>query len=322
MTVTVQSKPRRKGVFKYELLLLVASLIWGSAYAAQQIGMEKGLGPMTFNGLRFALGSLTLLPIILWRKRGVRPNTEEAKLPVKWSVAAGLALFAAAGVQQVGLQYTSSAHSGFISGFFILFVPLIGLLLGHKAPKSLWAGILICIPGLYMLSVTGDFTMSKGDWLTLICALLWSCQILVIDHVSGKGDSIRIACLEFAVCAVLSALYGLLFESCAFSQVKAALGAIAYAGFMAVGIAFTLQVVCQKRCPPGPAAVIMSLEAIFAASTGYLVLNQVLTGRAVVGCGLILCGVLVVQLAPLKGCRGSDAAWLNGQKTLPGWISP
>ena len=163
----------------------------------------------------------------------------------------------------------------------------------------LWAGILVCLIGFYMLSVTRDFVVSRGDWLTLICAVLWACQILVIDHVAGKGDPIRIACIQFVVCAVLSALAGFYFETCTFSQVKAASGAIAYAGFMSVGIAFTMQVVCQKRCPPGPAAVIMSLEAVFAALAGYLVLDQILTCRAIAGCGLILCGVLMVQLVPM-----------------------
>lgn len=299
MTVAESSIPPKRA-FKYELTLLLVSVIWGSSFVAQQIGMERGLGPMTFSGLRFALGALCLIPVMLWRRKYLAMSAEEASLPLKWSVFAGLALFAAAGVQQIGLQYTSSANSGFITAFYILFVPLIGLLFRHKAPKSLWAGILICIPGFYLLSVTGDFVVSKGDWLTLICAVLWACQILIIDHVSGKGDPIRIAFLQFVVCAILSALSGLLFESCSLSLIKAASGAVAYAGVMSVGIAFTLQVVCQKRCPPGPAAVMMSLEAVFAAIAGYLVLNQAITGRAIMGCGLILCGVLVVQLAPLR----------------------
>jgi drug/metabolite transporter (DMT)-like permease len=289
-----------KRALRYELLLLLVSVIWGFSFVAQQIGMEKGLGPMTFSGLRFALGALCLIPVILWRRKYVAMSAEESHLPVKWSVLAGVALFAAAGIQQIGLQYTSSANSGFITAFYILFVPLIGLFFRHKAPKSLWAGILICFPGFYLLSVTGDFVVSKGDWLTLVCAVLWACQILIIDHVSGKGDPIRIAFVQFVVCAILSALAALLFERCTFSQIQAASGAVAYSGVMSVGVAFTLQVVCQKRCPPGPAAVIMSLEAVFAAIAGYLVLDQALTWRAVAGCGLILCGVLVVQLAPLR----------------------
>jgi len=300
----IASRLHKKQTLKYELLLLMVAMIWGPTFVAQQIGMQKGLGPMTFNGFRFALGCLCLIPAILWRKKTVALTAGEAKLPAKWSLSAGLFLFAAASFQQIGLQYTSSANSGFITGFYILFVPLIGLLFGHKAPKSLWAGIAVCLIGFYLLSVTGKFAVSRGDWLTLICVVPWACQILVIDHVAGKGDPVQIACLQFAVCAVLSALAGLLFETCTFSQVKAASGAVAYAGILSVGVAYTLQVVCQKRCPAAPAAVIMSMEAVFAALAGYLVLHQTLTRRALAGCGLILCGMLIVQLVPqMKNVR-------------------
>jgi drug/metabolite transporter (DMT)-like permease len=293
------SKNQNKGVFKYELLLLLMSMIWGSTFVAQQIGMEKGLGPMTFNGLRFALGCLSLIPVILWRKKTIAPIDGAAPFPYKGSLFAGLFLFAAASFQQIGLQYTSSANSGFITGFYILFVPLIGLFVGHKAPKSLWVAILVCLMGFYLLSVTGNFRVSKGDALTLICAVLWAFQILVIDNVASKGDPIQIACLQFALCAGLSLMSGLFFEHTTFTQIKAASGAIAYAGFMSVGIAFTLQVVCQKRCPPAPAAIIMSLESVFAAIAGYFVLNQTLTNRAILGCCLIFAGVLIAQLVPM-----------------------
>lgn len=299
MTTTIQSNPRGKTALKYELLLLLMSMIWGSTFVAQQIGMEKGLGPMTFNGLRFALGCLSLIPVILWRKKTIAPVDAALPFPYKGSLFAGLFLFAAASFQQIGLQYTSSANSGFITGFYILFVPLIGLFLGHKAPKSLWVAILVCLIGFYLLSVTGNFRVSKGDALTLICAVLWAFQILVIDNVASKGDPLQIACLQFALCAGLSLVSGLFFEHTTFTQIKAASGAIAYAGFMSVGIAFTLQVVCQKRCPPAPAAIIMSLESVFAAIAGYFVLNQTLTNRAILGCCLIFAGVLIAQLVPM-----------------------
>lgn len=286
-----------QGVLKYELLLLVVSLIWGTTFVAQQIGMEKGLGPMTFNGLRFALGSLSLVPVILWRRRKLAPAAGEAGLPFLGSVGAGLFLFAAAALQQIGLQYTSSANSGFITTFYILFVPVLGIVFGQNVPRILWGAIPVCLVGFYLLGVTGDFVVSRGDWLTLVSAVLWAGQILVIDHAAGKGDPVQIACVQAAVCAVLSALCGLLLERCSWSQIKAASGAIAYAGFMSVGIAYTLQVVCQKRCPPALASIVMSLEAVFAALAGYLVLHQILTGRAIIGCLLILAGVLMVQLS-------------------------
>jgi len=279
------------------------SMIWGSAFVAQQIGMQKGLGPMAFNGLRFTLGSLSLVPLILWRRKHLPDADGDAKLPFAGSFAAGLFLFAAASLQQIGLQYTSSANAGFITSFYIVFVPLIGLFFGHKARRSLWAGIVVCVAGFYFLSVTGDFSVGKGDLLILGCAVMWAAQILVIAHVVRKGDPIQIAFLQFIMCAVLSSTSAILFECCTFAQIKAGAGALAYAGFMSVGVAFTLQVICQKRCPPAPAAVIMSMEAVFAALAGYLILKQKLSGRAILGCALILCGILIVQLVPMIGKR-------------------
>ena len=286
------------------------SMIWGSAFVAQQIGMEKGLGPMTFNGLRFTLGCLSLIPVMLWRKRYLPQieASEKTRLPIKGSLIAGVFLFVAASFQQIGLQYTSSANAGFITGLYLLFVPLIGMFFGHKAKWSLWAGIAVSLVGLYMLSITEkSFAISKGDGLILICAVLWAGQILVIDHVANKGDAIQIAFLQFVVCAVLSSISALFFESCTFAQFQAGSGAVAYAGLMSVGVAFTLQVICQKRCPPGPAAIIMSMEAVFAALAGYLVLNQLLSVRGLFGCALILCGMLIVQLVPIMRKRKEQA---------------
>ena len=293
---------KKNAVLKYELLILLISAIWGTAFVAQQIGMQKGLGPLTFNTLRFALGAVSLIPVMAFRSRFL-PGTGLALggVPLKWSLAAGFSLFAAAGMQQIGLQYTSAANSGFITSLYVLFVPLLGLALRlrHEAPRSLWFGISICLAGFYLLSITEGLQVSKGDGLTLVCALLWAFQILVIDHIAGKGDPIWIACLEFSVCTLLSGCAAIAFETCDLSQVRAGAGAIAYAGIGSAGIAFTLQVICQKRCPPAPAAVIMSLEAVFAAITGYVILDQRLSMRGITGCGLILLGVLVVQCVPM-----------------------
>ncbi|MBM4156554.1 MAG: DMT family transporter [Lentisphaerae bacterium] len=302
------SGPAGALALKYEMLLALTSMIWGSAFAAQQIAMKKGLGPMIFTGLRFALGGLVLIPLIAWRRKHAVASDPQARLPIGATIGAGIFLFAAAALQQIGLQSTSSANSGFITAFYILFVPLLGLFLGHKAPKVLWTGILICLAGFYLLSVTGTLEVSKGDGLTLVCAVFWACQILVVDRAAGKGDPYRIAALEFATCAVLSTVAGLLFERRTFDQIPAAAGAIAYTGVMSVGVGFTLQVVCQKHCPPAPAAIIMSMESVFAAVFGYLVLKQTLTGRAVLGCGLILAGVLLVQLVPMMSGKKRASA--------------
>jgi len=274
------------------------SMLWGSTFVAQQIGMQRGLGPLTFNALRFALGACVLLPLVCRRRTGL-PVT----VPWRGSILAGLFLFAAAGLQQVGLLYTTSANAGFITSLYILFVPLLGLLFGHRAPRSLWAGALVCVAGLYLLSLGSDITMRQGDVLVLVCAVLWAAQIVTIQHLARFGDPFKIAVIQFVVCAVLSAVGALLVESLTLKSLYAGSGAVAYAGVFSVGIAFTLQIVCQKHCPLGTAAVIMSMEAVFAALAGYLVLGQTLSARAWGGCFLILCGVLVVQLVPLMRRR-------------------
>ncbi len=301
----------KKHPYKYELLLLLMSIIWGSTFVAQQIGMQKGLGPMTFNALRFALGAASLIPVMLWRKKNLPAPKEPSPFPLLGSFLAGLFLFAAASFQQVGLLTTSSANSGFITGLYILFVPLIGLAFGHKTNWSLWTGIAMCIAGFYFLCVTDTLTISQGDTLTLICAVLWAGQILVIDKIAKHGDPIHISCFQFVICAVLSGIAAILFETCSLATLSAGTPAVVYAGIMSVGIAFTLQVICQKRCAPAPAAVIMSMEAIFAAIAGYLVLDQSLTIRAILGCILILAGVLTVQLVPLLTTRRTKSNQTN-----------
>jgi drug/metabolite transporter (DMT)-like permease len=288
------------GRLKYELLLLLCSIIWGSALVAQQIGMAQGLGPMTFNGLRFSLGVIFLLPFILWRKKKKPASPDSAPFPYKTCIAAGILIFAAAALQQTALQTTSCANAGFISGFYILFVPLIGILLRQKVSNTLWAGILTCLIGFYLLSVTGTFVVSQGDWLALLCALIFAGQITVIGHAATKGDALHISCLQFSVCAVLSLITGLLFEHSTLAQIKSTSAALAYAGLLSIGIGHTLQVVCQKHCPPAPAAIIMSLEGVFAALAGYLILHQSLTPRALLACALILAGVLIAQLPPKR----------------------
>jgi drug/metabolite transporter (DMT)-like permease len=294
---------------KYELLLLLMSLLWGSTFVAQQIGMQRGLGPLTFNGLRFTLGALALVPVMAWRKRHLKLSPADAGLPVKGALLAALFMFAAASFQQIGLQYTSSANAGFITGLYVVLVPLIGIFLKHKARQSLWAGIAVCVAGLYLLSITDGLRMGKGDLLILACAFLWAGQILAIDHAARRGDAIKIACLQAAIVALLSLVGGLVFETWSLAAVKAGSGAVAYSGLLSVGVAFTLQVVCQKRCPPAPAAVIMSMEAVFAALAGYFILSQTLTPRAILGCCLIFCGMLIVQLVPIlrkKRARGAS----------------
>lgn len=289
--------PGRRGQpSRHELWLLLMSALWGSAFVAQQIGIDCGLQPMTFNALRFALGSLCLIPVMRWRGTPLRPRRGHPAL-VPALVAGGF-LFAAAGAQQAGLAFTSTANAGFITSFYILFVPLIGIAIGHHAPRGLWAGVAICLAGFFFLSVSNHFQVAKGDWIILLSAVLWAGQILTIDHAARHGDPLQIAFHQFVVCTLLSAIAAAVFEPFSIDAILAGSGAIVYAGIVSVGIAFTIQVFCQQHCAPGRAAVIMSLEAVFAALAAYAILDESLTPRALAGCALIFIGIVVVQLSP------------------------
>lgn len=295
------SYPSRSRPTKHEMGLLVMAMLWGMAFVAQRIGIDAGLQPMTFNALRFALGCLSLIPLMLWRGTTLWPRGD--KRVMRPSILAGLFLFAAAGAQQSGLAFTSAANAGFITGFYILFVPLIGLALGQRAPRGLWAGIAVSLIGFYFLSVSSSFVVAKGDWIVLLGAALWAGQILTIDHVAKDNDPLQIAFYQFVVCAVLSTIAAVIFEPFSSKAIIAGAGAIAYAGIVSVGIAFTIQVFCQQKCSPSRAAVIMSLESVFAALSAYWILGETLGPRAIMGCALIFAGTIIVQLSPSNGSR-------------------
>ncbi len=301
------STTRPAATWPYELLLVLMTILWGSTFVAQQIGIDRGLPPMTFNALRFALGSLSLVPVVwLRRKRGYTQPGSSRQL--RGATLAGLFLFGAAGAQQAGLAFTSTANAGFITSFYILFVPLIGLIVGQRAPRGLWTGVATCLAGLYLLSISSGYQMAAGDAIVLISALLWAGQIMTIDAIAKTGDPLEISLLQFVVCALLSGLAGLLFERCPLQTIINGAGPIVYAGIVSVGIAFTIQVICQKRCPAGKAAVIMSLEAVFAALAAYLVLDERLTMRSLIGCALILVGILIVQLMPARRITSASSS--------------
>ena len=282
-------------------LLLITAVIWGFAFVAQRVGMEH-VGPFGFNGVRFALGCLTLLPL-LYRNgaRGADRRPDRAGEPW-WSFSlgggllAGLVLFAGASFQQVALVYTTAGNAGFITGLYVVLVPIIGIALGHRTHAGTWTGVALAAVGLYLLSVVDRFTISPGDLLVLIGAFFWAAHVHLIGWLSPRRDPLKIAFLQYAACAALSLVVSAAVEQNTAERYLSAAIPILYGGVLSVGVAYTLQVVAQKNAKAAHAAIILSLEAVFAAIGGWLVLGETLTPRAFTGCALMLCGMLASQL--------------------------
>ncbi|OGB94011.1 MAG: hypothetical protein A2Z31_04205 [candidate division NC10 bacterium RBG_16_65_8] len=292
---------------KADSLLLLTAFIWGFAFVAQRVGMEY-VGPFGFNGVRFALGCLVLLPLRF--RNGIRGDDPSSRDDGLFSLSglgggllAGLVLFAGASFQQVALVYTTAGNAGFITGLYVVLVPIIGIALGHRTHAGTWIGAALAAVGLYLLSVTDQFTVSPGDLLVLIGAFFWAGHVHIIGWLSPKQDPLKIAFLQYAACAALSLFVAGAIEQSRTSNYVSAAIPILYGGLMSVGVAYTLQVVAQKKAKPAHAAIILSLEAVCAAIGGWIILNETLSPRGIAGCILMLCGMLISQLwrAPLRG---------------------
>ncbi len=280
------------------LLLLLTAAIWGLAFVAQRVGMDY-IGPFTFNAVRFLLGSISLIPAI----RIFYSNESDRKIDkrvIKYGIIAGIFLFAGSSLQQVGLIYTTAAKAGFITSLYIILVPIIGIFIGQKTSKNIWIGAVIAVIGLYLLSVKEDLTIGFGDLLQLIGAFFWAMHIILIGEFSNKVNPLRLSQLQFATCSLLAFIAALLFENIEISSIFAAYAPILYGGILSVGVAYTLQVVAQKNAKTGPAAIALSMEAVFAVIGGILFLNESLDIRGYVGCGLMLAGMLISQLDAFK----------------------
>jgi len=311
----------RQHRLRADLLLLLAAAIWGFAFVAQRVGMRH-VEPLTFNGVRFALGAVVLLPWLVWRVRGDRgghplrhhdgatvPADVRTSLRRAWpgGLAAGLVLFGGATLQQFGVVLTTAGKAGFITGLYVVLVPMLGLAVGHRAPRAAWIGALIAATGLYLLSVRGGWRTDPGDLLVLAGAFFWAAHVLVVGRLATRHHPIVIAFLQFAVCSLLSLVGAALTEEWNPTGLRAAVVPILYAGLMSVAIAYTLQVVAQREAPPAHAAIILSLETVFAVLGGRLLLGEQLDHRGLAGCALMLAGMIVAQLGGLRRRRHEPA---------------
>jgi drug/metabolite transporter (DMT)-like permease len=265
------------------------------------------VGPFGFNGVRFALGCLVLLPFLF--RNGMcshDPSARHARLfaapGLGGGLLAGFVLFLGASFQQVALVYTTAGNAGFITGLYVVLVPVIGIALGHRTHAGTWLGCVLAAAGLYLLSVTDQLAISRGDFLVLVGAFFWAAHVHIIGWVSPRQDPLKIAFLQYAACAVLSLIVSAGIEQNRATSYMSAAIPILYGGVLSVGVAYTLQVVAQRSAKPAHAAIILSLEAVFAAIGGWVLLGEVLTPRGMTGCALMFCGMLVSQLwsAPSK----------------------
>ncbi|MDQ5909572.1 MAG: hypothetical protein QG599_1667 [Pseudomonadota bacterium] len=283
--------------FKAEVLLLLTAIIWGSAFVAQRVGMDH-VGPFTYNGVRFLLGALSLLPL-LWISRRSSPLIPpgSGRLTLIGSLLVGLILFAGASLQQVGIVHTTAGKAGFITGLYVVVVPLLGLLWGQRTPWGTWVGAALAVVGLYLLTMNERLTLTQGDGLVLIGAFFWAGHVLAIGWLSGRHvEPVLLACLQFIICGVLSLAIAIASEPITLEGLQGGALPILYGGLLSVGVAYTLQVVAQRDAPPAHAAIILSLETVFAALGGWLLLNETLAGRGLIGCGLMFAGMLLSQL--------------------------
>lgn len=292
----------QKNVLKANLLLLLAAWVWGFAFVAQKVGSEY-VGAFTFNGIRFALGSLTLLPVLLYFNKKARKEEDYVKpqSPIKGGLIAGCVIFIANTFQQVGMSYTSAGNAAFITAMYIVLVPVIGIILKHKINLSSWAGIAFAVAGLYFITIKAGFTaINYGDILQIFCALFFAMHIVLIDHLVKRVDGLQLSLVQFMTCSALSLICAFAFEKVTLSGLMQAALPILYGGVCSVGIAYTLQVVGQKNAKASHAALIMSLEAVFGALGGLIILNENLGARGYLGCALMLAGILISQYPNLR----------------------
>ena len=255
----------KKEQIKGSVQLLIATLIWGSAFVAQSVGMDH-IGPMTFQAARSLLAVAALVPVIFLMepdKGQYIPRWADRDL-WKTGILCGLALFVAQGLQQVGLQYTEPGKAGFITAMYIVLVPVLGLFLGRKCGARVWISVALAVAGLYLLSCVGVTKINLGDILILISAGAFAVQIVLIDNLAQTMDGVRLNCIQFIVVTVLSALAAVLTEAPTWQGVLDCALPLLYTGVLSSGVAFTLQILGQQHLPPEPASLIMSLESVFA----------------------------------------------------------
>ncbi len=282
------------------LLLVLAAFVWGTAFVAQSIGAEK-IGPFTFLAGRSYISAIALMPVVYVYNRinSRRTNTQDGcnkKLLVRGGIICGLFFFAGSSLQQAGIAYTTTAKASFITTLYVIIVPLFGLLVGKKVGGKIWFCVLLGVLGLYLLCISEKLSLRIGDTLVLLCAVLFSGHILVIDRFSPHTDGVRLSLIQFFTAAVIGTICMFIFEKPSWDAIMAAMPSLLYAGIFSGAIGFTLQIIAQQDLNPTIASLAMCLESVFGALAGWVVLGQTLTGRELLGCVLMFAAIVIAQL--------------------------
>lgn len=295
---------KETSTLKNSLLLLLTATIWGVAFVAQSVSMDY-IGGFTFNAIRNIIGAITLVPVILiFSKQNPAADQNPAdrqkarKTLITGGICCGILLCLASNFQQFGIKYTTVGKAGFITACYIIIVPIIGIFLKKKCSPFIWIAVLLSLGGLYLLCISpGEgFSIGKGDTLVLICAVVFSFHILTVDHFSPLVDGVKMSCIQFLVCGILSGIPALIFENPNITNILQAWMPILYAGILSCGVAYTLQIVGQKGMNPTVASLIMSLESCISVIAGWLILGQNLSGREIFGCVLMFGAIMLAQL--------------------------
>ena len=303
----------KKTQVRNSFLLLLTAIIWGSAFVAQSVGMEH-VEPFTFTFTRSIIGGVVLIPVIILLRKtdsaAMRRDSQGKDVAgikgitkYEWlgGICCGIALCAASNFQQIGMLHTTVGKAGFITALYVVIVPILGLFLRKRVPALIWVCVVLSVAGLYLLCMPkGAFSLAQGDVLVLICALLFSFHILIIDYFSPKGDGVVISCIQFFVCGILSGIIMLFVENPTFANIMDAKWSILYAGALSSGVAYTLQVVAQKGVNPTVASLILCLESVVAVLAGWIILGDKLTSRELAGCILMFVAIVLAQLPTPK----------------------
>ena len=316
-----------KKTLQINALMLLVAMIWGSAFVAQRLGMDS-IGPLLFSGLRFILGALVVLPFLLYRRytrRVTDPFLDPALL--RGGILLGLVVTVGINLQQTGLLYTSVSHAGFITGMYVLIVPLLGLFIRLRTNTGTWLGAILAVGGLYLLSVEDGLQVAGGDWLQLGSAFSWAMHVLMMGYLAKKHDPLRLVFIQFVTCALLSLLAALWLEPLSWPHIIQAGPALLYAGLFSIGIGFSLQAIALQHAKPAHAAILLSMEGVFAALAAVLLLGESLSLQGYLGAALMLTAMLLAQLWPQRpqaahtdeplSCLSTGAAALPLGETEP-----
>lgn len=304
-----------RGQARSNLLLLMTAIIWGSAFIAQSKGADV-IGPFTFNTVRYALAVVALLPVIyiFSRKKNSEntvdqdiPKTNGTKTLIIGGIATGIALFTASSLQQYAMAFTTAAKAGFITTLYVILVPIVGIFLKKKIRPIIWFCALLAVIGLYLLSIKpGTFSISRGDFFVLLCALAFTGHILIIDYFSPKTDGVKLSCIQFAVVSIASFVAMMMTETFVLSEVLDAIIPLLYTGVLSSSVGYTCQIIAQKKADPVISSLILSLESVFAAIFGALILHESMSGREITGCAIMFVAIIIAQLPEKKNRRLTD----------------